>query len=121
MRLVGIGGTVRNLAAAAQRAAGLPTNGVQGTVIGVDALEELTERLAALPAAERADVPGIKPARADLILGGAVVVREALRAAGAEAIETTEAGLREGVFFERLLADGSDEAAVRGRAARERA
>ncbi len=103
IRLVGIGGTVRNLAAAAQRAAGLPTNGVQGTVIAVDALEELIERLAGLPAAERASVPGVKPARADLILGGAVVVREALRAAGAEAIETTEAGLREGVFFERLL------------------
>ena len=29
-RLVGIGGTVRNLAAAAQRAAGLPSNGIQG-------------------------------------------------------------------------------------------
>jgi len=105
VRLVGIGGTMRNLAAAAQRAAGLPTNGVQGTVIGVEALEALIERLAELPAARRADVPGVKPARADLILGGAVVVREALRAAGAEAIETTEAGLREGVFFERLLGD----------------
>jgi exopolyphosphatase/guanosine-5'-triphosphate,3'-diphosphate pyrophosphatase len=103
-RLVGIGGTVRNLAAAAQRAAGLPSNGVQGMVIGVEALEELIERLAALPAAERADVPGIKPARADLILAGAVVVREVLRASGFDAIETTEAGLREGVFFERLLA-----------------
>src|SRR5262249_32897911 len=110
VRLVGIGGTVRNLAAAAQRAAGLPTNGVQGTVIGVDALEELTERLAALPAAERADVPGVQAARPDPTLGGAVVVREALRAAGADAIETTEAGLREGVFFERLLTNGSDEA-----------
>ncbi len=107
IRLVGIGGTVRNLAAAAQRAAGLPTNGVQGTVITVEALEELIERLAGLPAAERASVPGVKPARADLILGGAVVVREALRAAGAEAIEVTEAGLREGVFFERLLGGGN--------------
>jgi exopolyphosphatase/guanosine-5'-triphosphate,3'-diphosphate pyrophosphatase len=103
LRIVGIGGTVRNLAAAAQRAAGLPTNGVQGTVIGVEALDELTERLAALPAAERANVPGIKPARADLILAGAVVVREAMRTGGFEAIETTEAGLREGVFFDRLL------------------
>jgi exopolyphosphatase / guanosine-5'-triphosphate,3'-diphosphate pyrophosphatase len=103
-RMVGIGGTVRNLAAAAQRAAGLPSNGVQGMVIELGALEELIERLAALPAAERASVPGIKPARADLILAGAVVVAGALAAAGYEAIETTEAGLREGVFFDRLLA-----------------
>ena len=103
-RLVGIGGTVRNLAAAAQRAAGLPSNGVQGMVIEREALEELVQRLAALPAAERASVPGIKPARADLILAGAVVVQGVLLAGGFDALETTEAGLREGVFFERYLA-----------------
>jgi exopolyphosphatase/guanosine-5'-triphosphate,3'-diphosphate pyrophosphatase len=104
-RLVGIGGTVRNLAAAAQRAAGLPSNGVQGMVIETAMLDELIERLAALPAAERASVPGIKPARADLILAGALVVRGALEAGGFEGLESTEAGLREGLFFERLLAD----------------
>ena len=104
-RLVGIGGTVRNLAAAAQRAAGEPSNGVQGVLISRDALEDLVARLAALPAAERASVPGIKPARADLILAGAVVVQGALEAGGFDGLEVTEAGLREGVFFERLLAD----------------
>jgi exopolyphosphatase / guanosine-5'-triphosphate,3'-diphosphate pyrophosphatase len=103
-RLVGLGGTVRNLAAAAQRAAGLPSNGVQGMVIEQGALDELVARLAALPAAERASVPGIKPARADLILAGAVVVQGVMRAGGFSGLETTEAGLREGVFFERLLA-----------------
>jgi exopolyphosphatase/guanosine-5'-triphosphate,3'-diphosphate pyrophosphatase len=102
-RLVGIGGTVRNLAAAAQRAAGLPSNGVQGMVVRRDALDELVARLAALPAAERASVPGIKPARSDLILAGAVVVQGVLQAGGFDALETTEAGMREGVFFERLL------------------
>jgi exopolyphosphatase/guanosine-5'-triphosphate,3'-diphosphate pyrophosphatase len=104
-RLVGTGGTVRNLAAAAQRAAGLPSNGVQGMVVAREALEELVARLAALPASARANVPGIKPARADLILAGAVVVQGVLCAGGFDALETTEAGLREGVFFERLLAD----------------
>jgi exopolyphosphatase / guanosine-5'-triphosphate,3'-diphosphate pyrophosphatase len=105
-RLVGIGGTVRNLAAAAQRAAGLPSNGVQGMLITADALDELVERLAALPAGERASVPGIKPARADLILAGALVVQAAMRAGGFDGLEATEAGLREGIFFERLLGDG---------------
>ena len=104
-RLVGIGGTVRNLAAAVQRAAGLPSNGVQGAVIDADALDDLVHRLASLPASERSSIPGIKPARADLILAGAVVVQGVLQAGGFKALETTEAGLREGVFFERLLAD----------------
>ena len=104
-RLVGIGGTVRNLAAAAQRAAGLPSNGVQGMLIERDALDELVRRLAALPASERSSIPGVKPARADLILAGAIVVQGVLAVGGFDGLETTEAGLREGVFFERLLAD----------------
>jgi exopolyphosphatase/guanosine-5'-triphosphate,3'-diphosphate pyrophosphatase len=104
-RIVGIGGTVRNLASAAQRATGLPSNGVQGTVIEREVLDELVQRLAALPASERASVPGVKPARADLILAGAVVVQAVLKAGGFEGMETTEAGLREGIFFERLLAE----------------
>jgi exopolyphosphatase/guanosine-5'-triphosphate,3'-diphosphate pyrophosphatase len=103
-RLVGTGGTVRNLAAAAQRAADLPSNGVQGMMLRREALDVLVQRLAALPAAERASIPGIKPARADLILAGAVVVQGVLQAGGFEALETTEAGLREGVFFERYRA-----------------
>jgi exopolyphosphatase / guanosine-5'-triphosphate,3'-diphosphate pyrophosphatase len=104
-RLVGIGGTVRNLAAAAQHAAGLPSNGVQGMVIERGALDELVGRLASLPAVARSSVPGIKPARADLILAGAVVLQAVLADGGFDGLEATEAGLREGVFFERLLAD----------------
>jgi exopolyphosphatase/guanosine-5'-triphosphate,3'-diphosphate pyrophosphatase len=104
-RLVGIGGTVRSLATVAQRAQGLPSNGVQGMVVTLGALEEIVARLAALPAAQRSGVPGIKPARADLILAGAVVVEGAMRAGGFEELEATEAGLREGVFFERHLGD----------------
>jgi exopolyphosphatase / guanosine-5'-triphosphate,3'-diphosphate pyrophosphatase len=57
-----------------------------------------------MPVAERGQVPGIKPARADLILAGAVVVQTVLQAGGFDGIEATEAGLREGVFFERYLA-----------------
>src|SRR3954447_9154212 len=45
-RIVGIGGTVRNLAAAAAAAAGLPSIGVQGYVISREALDELVGELA---------------------------------------------------------------------------
>ncbi len=104
-RLVGIGGTVRNLAAATQRALGLPSFGVQGFLVEREALDELVERLASMSAGERGALPGIKPARGDIILAGAVVVQAVLERTAARGIEATEAGLREGVFFERLLAD----------------
>jgi exopolyphosphatase / guanosine-5'-triphosphate,3'-diphosphate pyrophosphatase len=99
-RIVGIGGTVRNLAAAAQRDLALPEFGVQGYVVTRAELDRLVEELAARPPAERAKVPGIKPSRADLILAGAVVVQSVLEVGGFEGLEVTEAGLREGVFFE---------------------
>jgi exopolyphosphatase/guanosine-5'-triphosphate,3'-diphosphate pyrophosphatase len=102
-RLVGIGGTVRNLAAASQLAAELPSYGVQGYAILRAALDELVERLADASASERAEIPGIKPARADLILAGAVVVQSVMEAGGFDALEATEAGMREGVFYETLL------------------
>jgi exopolyphosphatase / guanosine-5'-triphosphate,3'-diphosphate pyrophosphatase len=107
-RIVGIGGTMRNLAAAAQREAGIPEFGVQGFVLSREALDALVDELAALPPGERTKVPGIKPSRADLILAGAVVVQSVLEVGGFEAIEVTEAGLREGVFFERHLAGVGD-------------
>jgi exopolyphosphatase/guanosine-5'-triphosphate,3'-diphosphate pyrophosphatase len=50
-------------------------------------------------------VPGIKPERGDLILAGALVVDGVMEAGGFDALEATEAGLREGVFFESLLGD----------------
>ncbi len=102
--LVGLGGTVRNLATAAERAAGLPSEEVQGFVIELDALDGLIARLAALPASERSRVPGIKPARADIVLAGALVVQGVMRAGGFNTLEVTGAGLREGILFERQLA-----------------
>ena len=104
-RLVGVGGTVRNLASAAEIAAELPSYGVQGFSISSEALDEIVDRLADLDASERASVPGIKAARGDLILAGALVVQSVMEAGGFEALEVTEAGLREGVFYETLLAD----------------
>jgi exopolyphosphatase/guanosine-5'-triphosphate,3'-diphosphate pyrophosphatase len=102
-RLVGLGGTVRTLAVAAERAAGLPSEEVQGFVLERSALDELILRLAELPPAERSSVPGIKPARADIVLAGAVVIQAVMRHGEFSTLEVTGAGLREGIFFERQL------------------
>ncbi|HEX8207478.1 MAG TPA: Ppx/GppA phosphatase family protein [Solirubrobacteraceae bacterium] len=117
-RIVGIGGTMRNLAVATQIATGVPTFGVQGFVIEADALDDLVAELAGRSPADRAKVPGIKPARADLILAGAATIQTVLREGGFDAIEVTEAGLREGVFFERHLAPSGLFGDVRGASVR---
>jgi exopolyphosphatase / guanosine-5'-triphosphate,3'-diphosphate pyrophosphatase len=102
-RIVGIGGTMRNLAAAAQAEAGEPSTGVQGFAITRDALNSLIDRLQSMKASERGSVKGIKYARADVILAGALVVDSVLEHGRFEAIEVTEAGLREGIFFSSYL------------------
>ena len=104
-RLVGLGGTIRNLADAALRATDLPDRGVQGFVLTARALDELIEELASRPASARGGVSGIKPERGDVILAGALAVATVMEACEADAFEVTEAGLREGVFFETLLSE----------------
>ena len=105
LRLAGLGGTIRNLATAAQKRLELPDVDVQGFVLTREALDELIELLASKPAAKRGSVRGIKPDRGDVILGGAIVLAAAMDHGGFDALEVTEAGLREGVFFESLLQD----------------
>jgi exopolyphosphatase/guanosine-5'-triphosphate,3'-diphosphate pyrophosphatase len=106
-RLVGTGGAVRNLAAAAGQAALGPSGGidlgVQGYLLTRSALKDLVARLAGLSASERAELEGIKPGRADIILAAAVTLETVLSQGNFEGIEATEAGLRDGLFLARTL------------------
>ena len=106
-RLVGVGGTVRNLGVACALMRGEPTYTVQGACVGRRCLGDLIERFLELPAAERGKVNGVKPDRADIILAGAVVIDAVMEAGQFTELEATQAGLREGVFFETLL-DGHE-------------
>jgi len=106
-RLAGIGGTVRNLAAAAEIAADLPSFGVQGFLLRRKALDDLVERFADMTPEERGEVPGIKLDRGDLILAGALAVQTVMEIGAFGTLDVTEAGLREGVFYSTLL-EGRD-------------
>jgi exopolyphosphatase / guanosine-5'-triphosphate,3'-diphosphate pyrophosphatase len=102
--LVGIGGAVRNLASASGHAILQSDDlGVQGFVLTREALGDLVETLSGLSVKERGELPGIKPGRGDIILAAALTIEAVLEAGGLAGIEATEAGLREGVFFDREL------------------
>lgn len=105
--IAGIGGSVRNLAAAAQRIYELPNGGAQGFSLTTEMLGTLVEELAGRTVAERSALPGINPDRGDVILAAAVVLETILGEGGFGALEITEAGLREGLFFERYF-DGRE-------------
>ena len=68
------------------------------------AVEAQLARLASLPVAERRDVPGLDPARAPVIVGGAVVVAEVLRAYGLDVLAFSVRDLLDGIAL--LAANG---------------
>ena len=102
--LAGVGGTVRNLGTAAMLrlgAARVRRPGLPAAQEGARRHGRATSPTCPPPSARK--VPGIKPERGDLILAGAMVVQAVMEAGGFDAMEVTEAGLREGVFFGQLL------------------
>lgn len=104
-QLVAIGGTIRNLAQIDQARKQIPIETVQGYVLAAGSLHEVAGQLWRLPLKRRAAVPGLHDDRADIIHAGALVYSALLRLSGFTALTVTRQGLREGVFYERFLAD----------------
>jgi len=98
--LVGLGGTIRNLARVEARRSGYPLVTMHGFSLSLAALEQTIDALRTLPLAKRMRLPGLRSDRADIILAGALVIRAILRRSGKEALTVSVHGLREGLFFE---------------------
>lgn len=92
----GSSGTMAALAAIAER--NLP--GVKPGVLTLEQIEQILELLTPLSLAERRRIPGLGPRRAEIILAGALTLREILRAVRARAIHFTDRGLRDGLMQE---------------------
>ncbi|HEY1015696.1 MAG TPA: Ppx/GppA phosphatase family protein [Herpetosiphonaceae bacterium] len=103
MQLVGVGGTVRNLAKIDQRAAKYPIDKVHGYELPAARIDEWTARFAKMSPAEREAVDGLNSDRADVLLGGLVLIRALMRRSGAQSLWVSGEGLREGLFYEQFL------------------
>lgn len=98
--LVGIGGTVRNLAKIDLERGDHPLHLLHGYELSRERLEELVERLAGLSMRRRARIGGLNPDRADSVVGGAVVILEIMRTTGARRILVSSRGVREGLALD---------------------
>ena len=101
-RLVGVAGTVTTLSAVAQALPVYDAERVHGAALTLDEIEGLVGRLAALEVRARAALPGMEPKRADVIVAGAVVVAEAMRATGFDRLIVSDRGVRWGLLYDRL-------------------
>src|SRR5919198_2416951 len=66
-----------------------------------EALAEVVDDLASRPrVSDRLDVPGLDPRRADIILGGVIVLEQIVKALGIAELVTSDYALREGVLLD---------------------
>src|SRR3954453_7545691 len=97
---IGVAGTITSLAALDLGLAEYDPDQVHGHVLSSESVVTLLERLAALPVAERREIPALDPGRAPVIVAGAVILREALAHFGLDCLEASERHILDGAALE---------------------
>jgi exopolyphosphatase/guanosine-5'-triphosphate,3'-diphosphate pyrophosphatase len=100
--LLGMGGAVTNIAAVLHALPEYDRDVVQGTVLDRDEVDRQLELYRTRSAEERAEIPGLQPKRAGVILAGTCVVRTVLEKLGADSLTVSDHGLRHGLLVERF-------------------
>jgi exopolyphosphatase / guanosine-5'-triphosphate,3'-diphosphate pyrophosphatase len=100
--VIGMGGTVTNLAAVKHGLAEYDPDIVHGTVLDLAEIDREIELYRTRDADQRRAIPGLQPARAEVILAGACVVRTILTKLGHDSLTVSDRGLRHGLFIERF-------------------
>ena len=103
--VVGLGGTIRNLAKIEAARQKFPLESINGFSLSLSALDNIIRQLSEVPLAGRRRIPGLVRDRADIILPGALVIRATLARLGQTELTVSESGLREGLFFEEFWRD----------------
>ncbi len=103
-RLIGLGGTIRNLALIEASRQKYPLNTQHGFVLKKSSIKKSITLFKELPIKDRQKIPGISSDRADIILPGAMVLLEVMNRLKVNQMELSVGGLREGVFYELFWA-----------------
>jgi len=100
-RIIISGGTATNLAGIHLARKGMQTAmTVHGTVVARVDLEHILEVLYTMSTSERQGLPGLSPARADIIVAGVAVLAEVVAWLEAQELVVSAYGIREGVLLE---------------------
>jgi exopolyphosphatase / guanosine-5'-triphosphate,3'-diphosphate pyrophosphatase len=98
--MVGMGGAVTNICAVKLGLATYDPVVVQGATLDAAEIDRQIELYRTRSAAERRGIVGLQPARAQVILAGACIVRTVLSKLGREGLTVSDRGLRHGVRAE---------------------
>lgn len=121
-QLICSGGTFTNLAGIYLYRQGLPSAAgrVHGTRVPREELEHIIDLLQTSSPDERAQIRGLNPGRADIILGGLAVAAEVMARIEARDLVVSSYGIREGILLEsaKVVATPADPGAARERSVR---
>ena len=100
--VVAMGGAVTNLAAVRHGLTTYEPDVVHGTVLDRAEIDRQIDLYRSLDADGRRRIPGLQPARAEVILAGACIVRTIMDKLGCDTVTVSDRGLRHGVLHERF-------------------
>lgn len=97
--LIALAGTATTLAAIALSLAHYDSGKIQGYCLLENTLSQINARLWRLSVAERRTIPGLHPGRAEVILGGALLLLRILAFFGTDRVWVSDRGVRYGFAF----------------------
>jgi exopolyphosphatase/guanosine-5'-triphosphate,3'-diphosphate pyrophosphatase len=100
--LVGMGGALTNLAAVRHQLAAYDPEVINGTVLDLEEIDGQIDLYRHRSADERREIVGLQPARAEVILAGALIVRTVLDKLECAELRVSDRGLRHGLLVERF-------------------
>lgn len=103
LRLIGQGGTVRNLARIAQKRQRYPLGELHAYNLQNTAIQRAIHKMTDKDLDGIKAISGMKEDRADIMLAGATIIRAVLETSGFKSVEICGQGLREGAFYNRYL------------------
>ena len=102
-RVIGTSGTILSLGAVAAAAEGrTPGAPLRNRRVSAKQIRRVRQELISLNLDKRLRVPGLEPRRADLAVGGAILLDELLRGLGATEITLCDLSLREGLVLDYI-------------------
>lgn len=103
--LIGIGGTVRNIATIHQGQIGYPLPLAHNYAMTPTMVRDIVLKLSELPLSRRKKLDGLSKDRADLIIPGGAILLALMNVIRATQIRVSGRGLRDGAFYTRILGE----------------
>ena len=100
--IVGMGGAITNLTAVRHGLVVYDPEVVHGSVLDLLEIDRQIELYRTCSADQRREIVGLQPARAEVILAGACIVRTVITKLGRESLTVSDRGLRHGLLIERF-------------------